>query len=314
METELKKKISSLCEGDVKFDVPMRDYTSMKVGGRVECLAFPPSVQHVSALVRFLCDRGIPFVPTGNGTNLIVREGGFRGVLLGLGRLKNISLLPVEEGMGFYAEAGASLREIINLAVERQMTGIEFLAGIPGSVGGAVRMNAGAWGREIKDVLKDVSIANADGEIKCFPAETLPFRYRSLELKPSEVIVGAVFLLAPGEREKIEACIEEIWRKRRMRHPLDYPSAGSIFKNPPGKSAGRLIEETGLKGLEIGGARVSEKHANFIVNTGSASASDVVELINVIKREVKKKHGITLETEVVIIGENGPQEETVELI
>lgn len=314
MEPDLKKEISALCEGDVKFDVPMREYTSMRVGGVADCLAFPPSVNQLAALVRHLSRRGVPFVPGGNWTNLIVRDAGFRGVLIGMGRLKHIKLFKLQEGTGFYVEAGASLEEIVNLAEEHAMAGLEFCAGIPGSVGGAIKMNAGAWGREMKDVLQEVTIVNKEGEIKSVPASHLPFRYRSLDLKDSEIIAGASFLLSRGDKEQISAHIREILGKRKARHPLEYPSAGSVFKNPVGRSAGRLIEEAGLKGRQIGGARVSEKHANFIVNTGLASASDVIRLINLVKEEVKKQHGISLETEVIIIGEATPEEEAFEHI
>lgn len=306
MDDSLRKKICELCEGDVKFDVPMKDYTSMRVGGVADCLAFPPSVSHLAVLIKFLGERGLPFIPGGNWTNLIVREGGFRGVLVGLGRINNVRLLREGDGFGLHAEAGASLGRLIGEAAQAGMTGLEFLAGIPGSVGGAVKMNAGAWGREIKDVLSEVSIMDVEGRIRDVTARELPFRYRSLQLNDKEIIVGAKFLLSIGERREIEARIEEILARRRSRHPLEYPSAGSIFKNPAGMTAGKLIEEAGLKGVEVGGARVSEKHANFIVNTGSASASDVVELIELVRREVEKKHGITLETEVVIVGEGAP--------
>jgi len=314
METELKKRINDLCEGNVAFDVPMSKHTSMRVGGPADCLAFPPSVRHLALLVKFLSERGIPFFPGGNWSNVIVRDGGFRGVLIGLNRLQGIRPLPEREGRGFYVEAGVSLKKLVHLTAEEGMTGLEFAAGIPGSVGGAIKMNAGAWGKEMKDVLGAVTLIDGRGRSIEVPAREMPFSYRALRLKDSEVIAQASFVLAPGEREQIFRRIGEILQERKARHPLEYPSAGSIFKNPLSRPAGRLIEEAGLKGRQVGGARVSEKHANFIVNTGTATASDVIKLINIVRREVEKTHGISLETEVVIIGEGALQEEDFEHI
>jgi len=313
MDEEIKKKIFELCEGRVEFHVPMKEHTSMKVGGKADCLAFPPSVLHLARLVSFLSEEGIPYLPGGNWTNVIVRDGGVRDVLISLAGLRELRWLERRgDHSSLYAEAGVPLRQLVHTALQQEMEGLEFCVGIPGSVGGAIKMNAGAWGREMKDVLERVWIMDERGQTREMITGDLSFRYRSLEISPSEIIVGASFRLIKGIRKEIEKRLEEMGRKRKERHPLEYPSAGSIFKNPALAPAGRLIEEAGLKGKQIGGARISEKHGNFIVNTGQATATDVIKLIDLIKMKVKEHHGVTLETEVAIIGEDQVREEKFE--
>jgi UDP-N-acetylmuramate dehydrogenase len=205
-----------------------------------------------------------------------------------------------------HAGAGATLSEIVLLTEKRSLSGMEFCAGIPGSVGGAVKMNAGAWGNEIKDVIETVELMIISGEILESRKDDLKFTYRNLDISEGTIIVGASFLLARGIEGQVHARINEILGKRKDRHPLEYRNAGSVFKNPNGGiPAGRIIDELGLKGIQIGNARISEKHGNFIVNLGNAKASDIIALIDMIKAKVNKERGIMLQTEVMIVGEDG---------
>lgn len=302
---DTRLEIIRLCDGNVHMQVPMCEITSMKVGGVADCLAFPPSVDRLAHLVSVLTSAGIPFLVGGNWTNVIIRDGGYRGVLISLQHLRGMKRWHIPDGGEKWAvEAGVPLAHLVKVAMEGGLTGVEFCAGIPGSVGGAVKMNAGAWGKEMKDIIDRVTVVDRRGHKREVMAGELVFRYRVLDLDPGDIVVEAVLGLQPGDREKIVARVEEIMTWRREHHPLAYPSSGSIFKNPPLTPAGRLIEEAGLKGVRIGGARVSEKHANFIVNVGNATAADVIDLIELIQREVMDRQGISLETEVVIAGDD----------
>jgi UDP-N-acetylmuramate dehydrogenase len=203
------------------------------------------------------------------------------------------------------AEAGASLSDLVNLSAEEGLTGLEFCAGIPGSVGGAVIMNAGAYGREIKDALAELTLMDNRGTERTWTCEQLQFEYRHFVLpEKNAVLLDATFRLSRSNRELVKERIAEIRRVRKEKHPLEFRSAGSVFKNPPGQPAGKIIDELGLKGLQVGGAKVSEKHGNFIVNTGDATASDILELIRMIQDAVLRGKGITLEAEVITIGED----------
>jgi len=231
MTDELQEKIAVLCAGQVRFHVPMREITSMRVGGRADCLAFPPTREHLASLVVFLRGKGIPLFVGGNWTNVLIRDGGFRGVLISLQKLTALRRCSGAAGDEHWeAEAGVSLGSLVRLAKEEGFSGLEFCAGIPGSVGGAVKMNAGAWGKEMRDVLESVTIMSSDGVVNTVAAEKLAFRYRALNLAPGSIIVEAMFHVIPAPREQVAARVEEILAWRKVRHPLDYPSAGSIFK------------------------------------------------------------------------------------
>jgi UDP-N-acetylmuramate dehydrogenase len=297
---ELRKRIT----GEILFDEPAGRHTSIGVGGGIDALLFPEDEGELTEVVGFLRGRRTAFLPVGNWTNLIVRDGGYRGALVSLARMRSISLR--DEGKGgvlLLAGAGCPLSELVSLAVREALAGMEFCAGIPGSVGGAVRMNAGAYGGEIKDIVESVSLLDASGGIRAAAREELPFAYRNLDLPAETIIIGAAFRLRRGETEKISGRVGEIIGMRRKKHPLEFRNAGSVFKNPRDCPAGRLIEEAGLKGIRIGDAQVSEKHGNFIVNRGMATAADVLRLIALIQRRVFEKTGHALETEVKIIGE-----------
>ena len=299
-----REELRQRMNGKILFDEPAGRHTSIGVGGRIDALLFPQDEGELTEVVDFLRKRQTAFLPVGNWTNLIVRDGGYRGVLVSLACL--CSLTVRDEGKGgvlLLAGAGCLLSELVNLAVREALTGMEFCAGIPGSVGGAVRMNAGAYGGEIGNIVESVSLLDASDGIHTVAREELCFTYRNLDLPTETIIIGAAFRLRLGEKEKISGRVREIIGMRRDKHPLEFRNAGSVFKNPRDFPAGRLIEEAGLKGIRIGDAQVSEKHGNFIVNRGMATAADVLSLIALIQQHVFEKTGHTLATEVRIIGE-----------
>ncbi len=290
--------------GKVWFDEPMSRHASLKLGGRVDALAMPESEDQLEVLVRRLKENHILFLPVGNLTNILVRDGGYRGILISLRGLDRVMCSPAEEGRFWIAaQAGAALGRIVGLAAERELTGLEFCAGIPGSVGGAVWMNAGAFGTEIKDVLVSVTVIDGEGKKKTLRREEIAFAYRKSNLPENAVICGACFALSKGHSGQIRDRMAEILKWRQEKHPLQYPSAGSVFKNLPGLPAGRLLEEMGLKGRRLGDVQISKKHANFMINKGQGTASDMVKLIRLVQEAVQKERGLFLETEVVIIGE-----------
>jgi len=304
MDDEIRKEIQNLTHGNVRFDEPLCRYASIGVGGRADGLVFPDDPAVLEKLAAFLRARSIPFLPVGNGTNLIVRDGGYRGVVISLKNLRDLHpLADVCGEPGIYAQAGVGLADLVSLSVREGMAGLEFCAGIPGSVGGAIKMNAGAYGREMKDVIHAVALTDQAGCIREYGRESLRFRYRCLDLAEGDIVVAATYRLSTGDREQIKERIRDILAKRKGKHPLEYKNAGSIFRNPPERPAGRIIEEAGLKGLRVGDAQVSEKHGNFIVNLGNARAKDITTLIGIIQEKVWAGQGITLEPEVVIIGE-----------
>jgi UDP-N-acetylmuramate dehydrogenase len=297
---ELRKRVS----GEIRFDEPADRHTSIGVGGRIDALVFPRDLSETAETIAFLRARRIPFLPVGNWTNLIVRSGGYRGVLISLSCLNGLEIRGSGDGdVQVEAEAGVALAELVTLSMHEGLTGMEFCAGIPGSVGGAVRMNAGAYGSEIKDVVAAVRLLDTSERIRTVSHDSLIFSYRSLDLPAETIIIGATFRLKRGEKEKIAGRIGEILSLRREKHPLEFRNAGSIFKNPRAIPAGRLIEAAGLKGLRIGDAEVSQKHGNFIVNRGQASAAEVIGLIDLVQKRVFEATGHSLETEVRIIGE-----------
>ena len=289
----------------VLYDEPVSRHASLRVGGRADALVVTENEDQLIEVVRRLKENKIAFMPVGNLTNLIVRDRGYRGAILWMRGLESVRLLPDEPaGDHIEAQAGASLSRMVSLAAARDLTGIEFCTGIPGSVGGALWMNAGAYGSEIKDVVSTVTVIDGGGERKTLRRDDIPFCYRASNLPADVIILKAVFHLVLGEGAAIRGRMAEIMAWRHEKHPLQYPSAGSVFKNPPGLPAGKLIEDLGLKGMRRGDAQVSARHANFIVNKGRATAQDVIELIELIQEKAGKERGITLETEVVIVGEN----------
>ncbi len=303
-----KKKIAEVLDtacGIVFYDEPMSQHTSLKVGGNADALIVIDSEDQLKLIVSKLKAAQINCLPVGNLTNIIVRDGGYRGVILLMSGLNKIDYQQIpEEGHYVSAQAGAALAALVGYSATHELTGCEFCAGIPGSVGGAVWMNAGAFGSEIKDVVTEVALIGPDCEKIILKREEMVFSYRRTVLPPEAIILQARLKLEKGDRKKIQAKIREIMQTRRGKHPLAYPNAGSVFKNMPGMPAGRIIEEIGLKGQSCGDAEVSRMHANFIVNKGKATATDVLALIGIIVDKAKKEKGIDLETEVIVVGEN----------
>ncbi|HON59769.1 MAG TPA: UDP-N-acetylmuramate dehydrogenase [Smithella sp.] len=289
----------------VLYDEPMSRHTSLGVGGKADALVFVENQRQLADLVGLLKEKEIDYFPAGNLTNVIVRDGGYRGAILLMTRMKNIRHRYEEGGAcEVAAQAGASLAKLVGYTVTEALTGMEFCAGIPGSVGGAVWMNAGAYGREIKDVITHMTVLDADGNICRIRKEAVSFGYRRSDFAAGTIILDAEFRLEKGESGKMREKINEILQWRQEKHPLDFPSAGSVFKNLPGLAAGKIIEEMGLKGIVHGGAQVSVKHANFIINRGEATASDVLALMAMIQSRAKEEKQVILEPEVVVIGED----------
>ena len=297
---ELRQRMS----GEILFDEPAGRHTSIGVGGGIDAVLFPEDEGEITNVIGYLRRWEVPFLPVGNWTNLIVRDGGFRGALISLARLHGLCLRDEEKGsVLLLAGAGCPLSELVSLGMREALTGMEFCAGIPGSLGGAIRMNAGAYGGEIKDIVESVHLLDASGVIRAAARDELPFAYRTLDLPAETIIIGAAIRLRRGETEKIAGRVREIIGMRTEKHPQEFRNAGSVFKNQRDCPAGRLIEEAGLKGIRIGDAQVSEKHANFIVNRGNATAADILRLMALIQQRVLEKTGRVLETEVQIIGE-----------
>lgn len=291
--------------GKIRFDEPMSLHASLKLGGRVDALVMPENEDRLRDIVQRLKEKGIAYLPVGNLTNLLVRDGGYRGVLLWTKGLDKIQCAPrTNDEYEMDAQAGAALGKVVALAAQEALTGFEFCCGIPGSVGGAVWMNAGAYGKEIKDVISRVTVIDGEGNKKILRREEIAFAYRQSNLPADVIICAARFILQKGNREQIKERMAEILKWRQEKHPLQYPSAGSVFKNLPGLPAGKLIEELGLKGERRGDVQVSKKHANFIVNKGQGTASDMITLIRFIQEKARKEQGVSLETEIVMIGED----------
>jgi UDP-N-acetylmuramate dehydrogenase len=288
--------------GQVLFGVPMSEHTTFKTGGIADMMLLPATEEEAAAALRFLKDGAIPYVVIGRGSNLIVRDGGYRGAVVKLA--ENFSRIGVS-GVYVTAQAGATLAELVHTAHANGLTGMEYAGGIPGSVGGAVVMNAGAYGGEIKDHVEAVNILDRDLTPARMENAGLCYGYRSSILQTNgATVLSAVFRLEEGDVQRAREVLGDLNRQRRDKQPLQYPSAGSVFKRPAGNFAGTLIEKAGLKGYAIGGAQVSEKHAGFIINTGGARASDIIALIAHVQKTVLLKSGVALEPEVKIIGED----------
>lgn len=289
-------------EERILLNEPMYKHTSFKIGGPADIMVLPGSPEEISTVVKVCNSTGCPYFVMGNGTNLLVRDGGYRGVIIKIGN--NFSSCRIE-GQYIYAQAGILLSALSQYAAGASLEGLEFASGIPGTLGGAVAMNAGAYQGEMKDVLEWVKVITPGGTVETLPLGQLEMGYRtSIIQRRSLIVVECCLKLRKGDRDKINQRINEYNHLRKSKQPLHLPSAGSTFKRPKGYYAGKLIEEAGLKGKRIGNAQVSEIHCGFIVNLGNASARDVLELIKHIQEQVKAKFGVDLEPEVKIIGED----------
>jgi len=290
-------------KGEVKFMEPMKNHTSLKIGGPADVLAMPQDVFSLINMHAALKRNKIPVLPLGGGTNILVRDRGIEGVVISSKSFRRIGVVSRDDSYVYVTvEAGALLQRLVHYTKENGYSGIEGFAGIPGTVGGAIFGNAGAFGCEIKDVLVSVEIMDTEGKIKKIKADQIAFRYRSSGILPGEFILSAEIKLTAGSTEEVSSRIEDFLNIKKEKQPIWEPSAGCVFKNPSGVSAGKLIDESGCKGMRIGDVEVSNLHANFFINKGRASASDFIRLMEEVADRVKTKSGILLEPEIKIVG------------
>lgn len=302
--TEAQRRgMDELTGGHVHWNTPMDRWTTFHIGGPAEAVYEAPDIEELSRVLAFLHREAIPWGVLGAGSNLLVRDGGVPGVLIVLkGTLASIER---SASNPFLVRAGAGLpiRALMRRSLADGFAGLEYLAGIPGTVGGAVAMNAGAFGNEIASSVVSVEILTAAGEVKIMQRADLQFHYRRTEFPAETVILEVCLRVEPSHPEAVRPRLQTFLARRKTGQPWGAASAGSVFKNPPGDFAGRLIEEVGLKGKRIGGAEISERHANFIVNTGTATAADVLALMALAREKVRARHGVLLEPEIQIVGE-----------
>jgi UDP-N-acetylmuramate dehydrogenase len=298
----ISEKIKSVvANGRVMVDEPMKHHTTFKIGGPADLLVEPSSIEEVESVLNICRSEDIPVTVIGNGSNLLVRDGGIRGIVIKIAEmLSNVSVY--EEKI--VAEAGALMSKISSRALENALEGFEFASGIPGTIGGAVTMNAGAYGGEIKDYVSAVTCIDAKGNVKEYSGDEMAFGYRkSLVQTEGLVVLGVEISLKRGDRDEIKSKIDDYTERRTSKQPLHLASGGSTFKRPEGHFAGKLIEDAGLRGLRHRNIQVSEKHCGFVVNLGESKAEDVLNLIGVVQKTVYDKFGVQLEPEIRIIGE-----------
>lgn len=286
---------------DIRENEALKNYTYTKVGGPADFLAFPRNHYELSRIVTYANKANIPWMVLGNASNLIVRDGGIRGFVIMFDKLNAVHL----NGYTLEAEAGANLIETTKIAKFHSLTGFEFACGIPGSIGGAVFMNAGAYGGEISHIFLSAKVLTSSGEIKTISARDMAFGYRHSAIQETgDIVISAKFALKPGNYDTISQEMNRLNHLRQLKQPLEFPSCGSVFKRPPGHFAGQLIMEANLKGHRIGGVEVSEKHAGFMINVADGTAKDYEDLIAYVIETVENHSGVRLEPEVRIIGEN----------
>ncbi|GKV65436.1 MULTISPECIES: UDP-N-acetylmuramate dehydrogenase [unclassified Sporosarcina] len=294
---DLQMKIQ---DGWLLLDEPLNKYTKTRLGGKADVVAAPATIKEVQDTVTYGYENNIPILLLGNGSNMVVRDGGVRGIVLYMANFNKIEI----NGNTMIADAGAHIIDASKTAAKACLSGLEFACGIPGSIGGAMAMNAGAYGGEIKDIITQATVMDNTGKIFVLSKEELELGYRkSIITEKGYYVLSAEFELTPGVQCDIDTTVADLTFQRESKQPLEYPSAGSVFKRPPGYFAGKLIQDSGLQGKGFGGAEVSTKHAGFIVNKNEATAADYIQTIQMVKEEVKKKFGIDLEMEVKIVGE-----------
>jgi UDP-N-acetylmuramate dehydrogenase len=284
----------------LKVKEPMKDHTSFKVGGPADLLLIPESRDQLLAVLKILKGINHPVFIIGNGSNLLVKDKGFRGIMIKTTGLKKVEVV----GETLIAEPGISLKELADVALSAGLTGLEFASGIPGSLGGAATMNAGAYDGEMKHCIKSLEVLTEDGSIKSIPLEDCQFGYRQSVLQKNKWVLLAVTIgLSHGDQAAIKDKMQDLNSRRSDKQPLEYPSAGSTFRRPEGYYAGKLVQDAGFKGYRLGGAQVSEKHSGFVINKDNATAADILNLIATIQNGVKEQFGVELKTEVIVIGE-----------
>ena len=284
----------------IKINEPLKHYTYTKTGGNADFYLSPTKNEEVQAIVRYARQHDIPVTYLGNGSNIIIREGGIRGIVISLLSLNHIAV----SDDAIIAGSGAAIIDVSKAARDHALTGLEFACGIPGSIGGAVYMNAGAYGGEVKDCIDYALCVNEQGDLLKFTNQELELDYRnSIEQQQHLVVLEAAFTLAPGQLDDIQAKMDDLTERRESKQPLEYPSCGSVFQRPPGHFAGKLIQDSNLQGHRIGGVEVSKKHAGFMVNVDNGTATDYENLIHHVQQVVKEKFDVELHREVRIIGD-----------
>jgi UDP-N-acetylmuramate dehydrogenase len=302
MDARTRGRIRAIGGEAVSYDMPMSRYTTFGVGGNAEAVFRATGVEGLREMVSYLTDEGISYLVVGRGSNLLVGDGGLTGVVIVLnGELASIEADTAGEPY-LKAGAGIGMNTLVNFCTEQGLAGLEFLAGIPGTLGGGVAMNVGAWGKEIKEVVTEITILTADGEIQSTSKDDLRFQYRQLDLPEGSIILKGSLCLSLDRPSSVKNRVTSYLNDRKERQPIEVRSAGSVFKNPKGDYAGRLIEAAGFKGRRIGGAMISTRHANFIVNTGGASAADITALIDMVKDAVREMFGVELTQEIRRVG------------
>lgn len=301
-QEDILQDLKSLIPEDIiKVNEPLKRYTYTETGGNADFYLSPTKNEDVQAIVRYAKEKDIPVTYLGNGSNIIIREGGIRGIVISLLSLKHINV----SDDAIIAGSGAAIIDVSRAARDHVLTGLEFACGIPGSVGGAVYMNAGAYGGEIKDCIDYALCVNEEGDLIQFTNKELELDYRnSIVQKQHLVVLEAAFTLEPGKLDEIQAKMDDLTERRESKQPLEYPSCGSVFQRPPGHFAGKLIQDSDLQGYRVGGVEVSKKHAGFMVNVDNGTATDYEDLIHHVQKVVKEKFDVELHREVRIIGEH----------
>lgn len=291
----------TLGSDNVRLHEPMKKHTTFRIGGPADYYLCPHSTEELQKILQICRENKLEFFILGNGSNLLVSDKGYRGVVIQL--WKNFSDIETEDNT-ITVKAGTLLSKVAAEALEESLTGMEFASGIPGTMGGAVMMNAGAYGGEMNDIIREVTVLTREGELLTLSKEEMNFGYRTSVVKEKGyVVISAVLQLRKGDREEIRKVMDELKERRVTKQPLDMPSAGSTFKRPEGYFAGKLIMDAGLRGFSVGGAQISEKHCGFVVNKGDATAADVLGLIGEVQKRVQEKFGVALEPEVKFLGE-----------
>lgn len=291
----------TLGSDNVRLHEPMKKHTTFRIGGPADYYLCPHSTEELQKILQICRENKLEFFILGNGSNLLVSDKGYQGVVIQL--WKNFSDIETEDNT-ITVKAGTLLSKVAAEALEESLTGMEFASGIPGTMGGAVMMNAGAYGGEMKDIIREVTVLTREGELLTLSKEEMNFGYRTSVVKEKGyVVISAVLQLRKGDREEIRKVMDELKERRVTKQPLDMPSAGSTFKRPEGYFAGKLIMDAGLRGFSVGGAQISEKHCGFVVNKGDATAADVLGLIGEVQKRVQEKFGVALEPEVKFLGE-----------
>ena len=303
MDRSQRSELLKIARDKIGFDSSMERYTFFRIGGKAEIICFVDEISLLVQLVSYFRKEDIPFIAIGKGSNILVKDKGLKGAVIILkGRLAEIETSPGKKDW-FIAGGGLPVMELLHYCVQEGLSGLEFMAGIPGTVGGAAVMNAGAYGHEISECIEDVRIVIGQGKKVVLNRSQINFIYRESSIPSGSVVYGVTLKLKRDSRDKINERVMDCLEKRKETQPIDLPSCGSVFRNPPGDYAGRLIEQAGLKGEKIGGAMISPKHANYIVNTGGARASDILALMELAQKKVNEKFGIKLVPEVKVVGE-----------